>query len=321
MIEQGYTECFALPAYERKLDESIDDYFDNFEGGFTWSTKQPGGFKEKQREVLRRTVGALATLVRGLLNQLTSKTLLQIYLGQDAGARVFNGEIERGDGLVIRSVVWFSDIRGFTSMSNQLVCRDVIGVINEVFEMTDEIVRKYNGQVLKYMGDGCMAIFAGSTQSFQRDSFSSVEKRELDHEHAAKLCHRARLAAAELQSRLATWTTEREGQGLRGATVGIGLHYGDVNYGNVGARARMDFTVIGRAVNLASRVEGLSSKLNAKVLASRDFVDLDVEPEVWISRGEHHVKGLPDPVTVYELNKMDEDTVRRSYDATKSFYK
>ena len=186
-------------------------------------------------------------------------------------------------------------------MSNELERTAVVDLINGVFDVTASVIRKHKGQTLKFMGDGLMAIFSSATTSFQRSSLTMEEKRELDEQEAAQLCQAARMAAAEVQCQLAQLRRERQQQGLRGASVGIGLHYGDVSYGNVGAAERLDFTVLGSAVNLASRTESLCSKLGAQVLCTREFVELDGNLDAWESRGEHQVKGVAEPVHVYEL--------------------
>ena len=300
MKRDGYTEMYGLP-FHRKVTKRLD-LLDDMQGGFTWTTKRPGGFTDEHRAILDGHSIDLTTIMRYRISKLNCESLLQAYLGHDAGSRVCSGDICRGEGLVIRSVVWFSDIRGFTHMSCHSSRRQVIDVINGVFEATHASVQAQGGQILKFMGDGIMAIFSDSSHGFQRDSLSAKERAELDTSHGALLCQRAQKAACDLQQRLSQLQQEREAQGLHGASVGIGLHYGDVSYGNVGATDRLDFTVIGRAVNLASRIEGLCSKLQARVLASQQFVDLLGSNNVaWKNRGEFELKGIGDPVSVYEL--------------------
>jgi len=293
MTEDGFTDMFGLPTPGTGNGKLV--------GGFTWTTKAPGGFTEDQIQILRATLLSLATVHRFQIKTFTCKTLLNIYLGEDAGSRVHAGQIERGEGLTIRSVIWFSDIRNFTRMSGELSRTELVDLINGVFEVTAEVIGKHKGQVLKFMGDGLMAIFSTSDKSFQRSSFTADEKRSVD-EQAVSVCRHARLAAEELQLRLAALRSEREAKGLKGASVGVGLHYGDVSYGNVGAQERLDFTVLGPHVNLASRTESLCSKLGAQVLCTSDFVKLDHDGvDCWVSQGEHLVKGVANPVEVYKL--------------------
>jgi len=190
-----------------------------------------------------------------------------------------------------------------TAMSGKLSRSEVVDLLNSVFEVTQRVIRKHQGQVLKFMGDGCMAIFSSETVGFRRTSFTDLQKDDLDAEQGPIVCHRARLAAADLETELCKLQQEREAKGLHAASVGVGLHYGDVVYGNVGATDRLDFTVLGPSVNLASRTESLCSKLGAQVLATEDFVNLEGQSDAWKERGEYHVKGVEDAVKVFELVK------------------
>jgi adenylate cyclase len=146
LIDEKYTDYIALP----------DNYGKDrgFDAGYAWSTKIPGGFAPEHIEYLIEHMPALSTVVRLLANDYVTKTLLVTYLGREPGSRVYTGSIHRGDGVTIRSVLWFSDVRGFTAMSNRLSRRALIQVINTVFEVTECAIRKHGGEVLKLMGDG-----------------------------------------------------------------------------------------------------------------------------------------------------------------------
>lgn len=306
MHQDNYTELYGLASPNTGGSASSESSFQaerntiRLEGAFTWSTKAPGGFSDDHIAVFDGTLLSLATVLRLHIQEFTSKTLLMLYLGEDAGSRVHRGEIERGEGLTIRSVIWFSDIRGFTAMSGELSRLELLDLVNSIMEITADVIRLYKGQTLKFMGDGLMAIFSPLGSNFLRSSFSERDRREFDKE-AVCMCRRARRAAEEFQKRLAALKLEREQKGLRGASVGVGLHYGDVSYGNVGALERLDFTVLGPHVNLASRTESLCSKLGAKVLCTSVFYNMDGDEGAWSSRGAHEVKGVADPVQIYEL--------------------
>jgi adenylate cyclase len=300
MKEENYTDLFGLGTSNTGQG--------NLEGGFTWSTKAPGGFTDDQIEFFQKHLLSLAAALRMQAMKFTSLALLTTYLGEDAGKRVHRGEISRGEGLVIRSVIWFSDIRGFTKMSGELNRTELVCLINGVFEVTAQVIKAHKGQVLKFMGDGLMAIFSTASRTFQRHSFSADEKRDVDEQEAASMCHAARLAAAALQMELAKLREERQAKGLQGASVGVGLHYGDVSYGNIGSEERLDFTVLGSHVNVASRTESLCGKLGAQVLCTSDFAKFDDDVDAWSSRGEHEVKGVADPIHVYELSECAAST-------------
>jgi len=306
MTEEGYTELYGLPAKQKDVRQWLQNEAMGTEmtGGFTWSTKRDGGFTEGHRQVLRDTRDALAVITQLLLTRCNSLSLLQIYLGADAGSRVFDGDIERGEGLTVRSAIWFSDVRGFTKLSGEIERTEMIEILNEVFDVTHQVITKHSGEVLKFMGDGCMAIFTSEETGFRRtSSFQSLNNESIDAQQGETVCLNARKAAAELGIELEKLRKERESNSKRAVSVGVGLNYGDVNYGNIGAAERLDFTVLGSAVNLASRTEGLCSKLGANVLATGNFVALDGNPEAWKNRGEHVVKGVEDPVAIYELTE------------------
>ena len=184
----------------------------------------------------------------------------------------------------MRSVIWFSDVRGFTSLSSLVEPHVVIELINSVFEFTHFAIREHGGEILKFMGDGILAVFTEPDRPRRREStmdWARKEKEGIIKEgsqtfgESSGICEGVRRAAVQFQQKLQEWSAERIKNGDPGAEVGIGLHYGDCSYGNVGAPARLDFTVIGPSVNLASRVGTLCSKLSASILASDAFVSRD----------------------------------------------
>ncbi|KAL7570980.1 hypothetical protein ACA910_002604 [Epithemia clementina (nom. ined.)] len=300
MIEEVYTELYGL-SFNSNRSNKRKGLEDNRQGGFTWTTKRPGGFSDDHIAIFDGHILDVVSVVRYRISKGNCESLLRAYLGPNAGSRVNAGDIRRGEGLVIRSVVWFSDIRGFTRMSCHLTRTEVIDVINGVFEASNTVIQNHGGQILKFMGDGVMAIFSDVNHGFKRGSMTASQKTDLDESHGAILCHRAQKAACELHERLGQLRKEREAKGLHGVSIGIGLHYGDVSYGNVGAADRLDFTVIGKAVNLASGIENLCSKLGANVLASAQFVELLAMSECWKKRGDYEMKGIDEPVCVYEF--------------------
>jgi adenylate cyclase len=257
----------------------------------------------------------LGTIIEFLVQDLVKYSLLCTYLGDDAGSRVHKGSVYRGDLFTIRGVIWFSDIRDFTRMSQEMNRNDVIDLINQLWEITEDVLKRHGGEILKFLGDGCLAVFSVPDMSRRSSVFesddapvSNARKRlavDSDDEGGdmtgRDLCQRVRRAAHEFQHRLASWREERLASAQRGAECGVGLHYGDASYGIVGGPSRLDFTVIGSSVNLASRVESVCSKIEAQVLASEEFVRRDGDHACWEDRGAYAVKGVVDPVLVYEL--------------------
>jgi adenylate cyclase len=266
VFAQGFTDFLALSIHFRG----------EWVGAFTFATLHPEGFSPEHLALLRSAEHALGATIHPLAQDLVTSALLRTYLGRDAGERVFQGDVQRGDGEMLRAAVWMSDVRRFTWLSTHLEPAALRQLLNQIFEATVEVVEANGGQVLKFMGDGLLAVFPG------------------DGELA---CASALRAALDQRLRIEQLRAEREAQGLLFTDVGVGLHYGDVNYGNIGAPGRLDFTVIGSAVNLAARIEGLCSSLGESVLASEAFKAR--APADWAPCGEHRLKGVDEPVEIY----------------------
>ena len=181
--------------------------------------------------------------------------LLRTYLGNDAGSRVHSGAVERGTVDSLLSVLWYADLRGFTRISDVSSGAEIVHMLNDVFETLTAALRPRGGHVLKFIGDAMLA-----TISFD----------EPDEKVA---CRRALDAAVEASSNLKARNLEREAAGLPFADVDIALHVGEVLYGNVGAADRLDFTVIGPAVNEVVRIEKLCERLNRQILFSSRFAE------------------------------------------------
>ncbi len=247
-------------------------------GGITWATRAEGGFTAAHLQFLQQLTPALTAVIEPLARDLVTATLLRTYLGRNAGDRVSSGQVRRGDQQTLRAAVWFCDVRGFTQLSSTLPRQQLLDLLNDTFEEIVHGLHAHGGEVLKFMGDGLLAVFTG------------------DDEGAA--CRSASDAVTTVQRRLAELTNRRSSHGLTTASVGIGLHFGDVTYGNIGAPARLDFTVIGSAVNLAARVESLCGRLGVSALGTKAFASR--ANAGWTTQGEHSVKGVDEPVVVYQ---------------------
>ena len=191
-------------------------------------------------------------------------------LGADAGRRVHSGAIERGSVESLRAVLWYADIRGFTAIAETTDGGAVIELLNEVFETLTASLRRRGGQVLKFMGDGMLATFA------------------LD-------------AAAEAMHAIDRLNGPRREAGKRSAEVDLALHIGEVLYGNVGAVDRLDFTVIGPAVNEVARIETLCEPLGCKVLVSAELAAAVRDVRRLVPLGRHQLRGVREPVAVFAL--------------------
>ena len=246
----------------------------------TVATRRKGGFSDAEMALLEAITPGVAVNLEVQALRFTARTLLDTYVGRQAGARVLDGAIRRGMGETIRAVIWLCDLRGFTSLSEKLPRDALIELLNEYFGRMCAALDAGGGEVLKFVGDALLGIFP-----------------ILDEDDPASVCARALAAAADAQASLATFNAGRIGPDQARIDYGIALHVGDVMYGNIGGENRLDFTVIGPAVNLASRIEGLCRDLGRPVLLSAGFVaasGLSAEP-----LGSFSLKGLAEPQQVY----------------------
>jgi adenylate cyclase len=212
-----------------------------------WATDRPSGFSDADIAKLEEINPALAAIVEAREIRRITEDLLDTYLGPQAGRRVLAGQIQRAEGEQLRAVIMMTDMRGFTALSDRLPGEEVIELLDDYFDAIVTPVEARKGETLKFMGDGVLAIFPAADD----DDFSEASVQALE----AALDGLERLAVVNRVRRAADRTEVR---------IGIGLHLGEVIFGNVGAADRLDFTVIGPAVNLASRIEGLTKRCCAR---------------------------------------------------------
>jgi adenylate cyclase len=230
---------------------------------------------------------ALSTVLETMVLRRLAVNVLDTYVGRDAGARILSGDIRRGTGATLRAVLWYCDLRGFTSLADRLPLADLIGLLNGYFEIMGGAVQTRGGEILKFIGDAMLAIFP-------------LADGEESEAHIRTKVNDALDAAADAIKEMELRNRELQAWGLPVLKAGIALHVGDVMYGNIGAPDRLDFTVIGPAVNLVSRIQGLSSELMRPVLTSEAFAAQCAERLV--SEGRHPVKGLKEPIQVFGLS-------------------
>lgn len=269
----GYTEYNAIP-----LSASGEKY-----NAVTLTTRQDGGFTKAQWDILMRLLDIFALQVEKHIVSRIAENISHTYLGREAGERVVSGTIRRGSGVSIRAIVWSSDMRGFSTLSERRDNRAVADLLNSYFSVLAEAVIRNGGDVLKFVGDGMLAVFPIS-------DFPSPEA-------AAKA---AADAAREAVHELDALNSQMEGEaGWIPLKTGIGLHLGEVFFGNIGAPRRLDFTVIGEAVNIASRIEGLCKPLGHTILMSETVANLvgaGTEP-----LGLQHLQGIEKPEQLFTL--------------------
>ncbi|EYR82917.1 hypothetical protein AKG11_14885 [Shinella sp. SUS2] len=265
---EGHTDYFLQL---HRLGEAIGEV----DGLFSrWSTKRPGGFSAEDIACLRRTVPAFALAVKSTAFRRMTSALVEVYLGRDAARRVLKGRIERGKVDSIKAVLWFSDMRNYTALSESVHSGDLIAMLGDYAEAAISAVHAAGGDVLKLMGDGTLAIF-----------------NHADPQEAAAASLKAWY---DLASRVEALNARRQEAGLATTTVHVGLHIGEVFYGNIGSNDRLDFTVIGPAVNEASRIVAASRKVGRQLLISNDLLSLlpVLEASAFEDLGAFRLKGV-----------------------------
>jgi adenylate cyclase len=278
-----------FPIFEELLAEGVTDYFavplrfvDGSIHASSWTTKQPGGFSDEQINALRSLIPPLARVIEIISLHRTAAILLDTYVGNRAGERILGGQIRRGHTETMHAAIWLSDLRGFTALSDRLPAEIVVEILNRYFDCQVHAIRAHGGEVLKFMGDGLLAVFP-------------IDEYVGD---VTQVCSRVLEAARESR------TSVEEMQYPIGDTVerfrfGVALHVGKILYGNIGGGDRLDFTCIGPAVNLAARLEKIAGRLHRTIVASAGFARICAGG--WTELGEFPIAGFSKAERVYGL--------------------
>lgn len=250
-------------------------------GHVSWATRAPDGFSEEAVSALRDLTAALGQRLELESAYYATGALLEVYLGRNAGRRVVEGGFRRGTGELIDAAIWFCDLRGFTMLSDERTPEVVVQTLDEYFDHVAGVVMASGGEVLKFIGDAILAIFpvVGDARAPCRSALAAAE---------------GALAA------LRTLNEQRAARGEAALGLGIALHLGRVMYGNIGARNRLDFTVISSSVNEACRLEALCKPLGTPLTLSEAFVNA-LEPPGIVDLGHHALKGVRAPIRVFTL--------------------
>lgn len=288
---------FEFPFYQDLKSEGFTDYrafaltfSDGKTQATTWTTDREGGFTDAQIGLIKRLLPIFSLLIEIHLNRRIAINLLDTYVGRKAGERVLSGQITRGIGDSVEAAIWFSDLRGFTAMSESRGRDELLGLLNQYFDRMAVPVEKHGGEILKFIGDAVLAIFP------------------LGDGAGDDACERALNAAVEAQLAMTSLNEEQTGAGGNDLACGIGLHVGEVMYGNIGSTNRLDFTVIGPAVNLTSRIEGMCRKLGQHVLISDDFSKRLGQNVPRRSLGSHQLAGVRREVELFSPDKPENST-------------
>ena len=268
MRGMGLTDYVAWPLYHTLGKRHV----------VTFATDRPGGFDDAHIASLLKLVPVLALVSEIRVKNRLARTLLETYVGSHAGELILAGATRRGTGTTVRAAIMICDLRDFTKISDNWPRDDVIDLLNGYFDAMSEPIARHGGEILKFIGDGLLAIFP------------------LEQPNAcANLLH----AVTEARQAMIALNEKNNKAGRAPLNYGIGVHVGDVMYGNIGSTTRLDFTVIGPAVNMASRLEALTKQLGKPVLLSSAFADL-VKNEFDLERvGKYPVRGFNDPIELF----------------------
>jgi len=271
--EEGATDYVALPLI----------FSTGHVDALSVVSDQPGGFSAADLDRMFMLQFAFTRLVEVHSLRDTAVNLLDAYVGHAAGERILAGEVRRGGGQTIEAVIWYCDLRGFTRISDSLPRDSVITLLNDYFGAMGAAVTGAGGEILKFMGDGMLAMFPVAVPA-QRPF----------------IAQRAVLAVVDAQRAIDDLNRRRAAENEPVVRFGLALHVGEVNFGNIGASMRLDFTVIGPAVNYAARLEKLCATIGRPVILSSALAALLPEGDV-VKLGEHALKDIAEPQPVYGL--------------------
>jgi adenylate cyclase len=272
MRVEGVTDYIAMPLF----------FIDGSVHASSWTTKQPGGFSDEQLAALKVLAPPLTRMIEIVNLTRKASNLLDTYVGNRAGERIMGGQIRRGHTDTMQAAIWLSDLRGFTALSDRLPAETVVDILNQYFDCQVSAIRTHGGEVLKFMGDGLLAVFP-------------IAEVVADTEHVcADVLEAARESRAKVDA-----MQYAIGETIERFRFGVALHVGKVLYGNIGGGNRLDFTCIGPAVNLAARLEKIAGRLHRTVVASAAFAH--ARADAWSDLGEFPIAGFSKAERVYGL--------------------
>ena len=274
---EGVTDYIALPLHN--VDGSTH--------ASSWTTRQAGGFTDAQLKAIRDLIPPLARLIEVTRLRFTASVLLDTYVGNRAGGRILGGQIRRGHAETMDAAIWLSDLRGFTALSDRLPAESMIDILNQYFDCQVSAIATRGGEVLKFMGDGLLAVFP-------------IDEYVGD---VGKACAQVLEAACEARANVEAMQIAI-GETIERFRFGVALHVGRVLYGNIGGGNRLDFTCIGPAVNLAARIEKLTAQLQQAILASAAFARHCVAD--FVPAGEFILRGFSTKQAIFRLSASSE---------------
>ena len=249
----------------------------------TFATNRAGGFSEFEIKIIKELCLPLGWKARVTMAEFATKSLLGVYLGENAAQRVINGQFKRGTGESINAIIWYCDLRGFTTLSEQYSPTSLVNILDQYFECMASAIETSGGEILKFIGDAVLAVFPLT-------------------EPLSQCCEKALVAAETALINLSIWSKEQQQYSALTLQAGVALHIGEMLYGNIGGSSRLDFTVIGSSVNEVTRLESLC-KTNFPILASKVFAQ-HIRHEKMYSIGKKHLMGVQQDHEIFTLKKL-----------------
>jgi adenylate cyclase len=276
----GSTDYYAL--IHRNGDPEISGKVGSLVS--SWTIDRPGGYSDLEIAQIERVAWAFALSYQSRSLHGTIRTLLETYLGRGAAQRVLLGNINRGQADAIESIIWYSDLQHFTRIADEVEREHLLSFLNEYAACLVESIEAHDGEVLKFIGDGILAIFA--------------------HDDTGISCSNALNAAMRAEAKIAALNEQRLAKGQRTTDFYLALHCGDLLFGNFGSTNRLDFTVLGPAVNEASRIGGMCRSLDQRVIVSSAFAEgAGPRRRDLVSLGRYALRGVGQPQELFTIDR------------------
>ncbi len=277
---QGFTD-YLMTATSFQIAEVR-----NYRGGksgilASWSTRRDGGYTTADLKALTRIQRVFAVACHSSIQKRVMANLVNAYLGQTAGWRVLSGDIRRGDGERIQAVVWYSDLRDSTRLSNAMAPEAYLDLLRCYYDCTAQAVIEEGGEILEFIGDAVLAIFPIKGETGRPEAVRA----------ATRAMERALDAKAEKAPQISTL------HGVDGIRFSISMAVGEVMFGNIGVPERLTFSAIGPVVNAVARIDDLTKDVGRSVLATEDVAK--IEPERWKTVGRHALSGFDEPIELF----------------------
>ncbi|MFC4270972.1 hypothetical protein GQF03_04505 [Sneathiella chungangensis] len=251
----------------------------------SWASDREGGFTEEEFRFLSRVIPVFGLAAKGIASFRTARSVLETYIGRETSRKVLSGQVRRGSVDSINAVLLFADLKGFTSLSDTMGQGDLVEMLDHYLDCMASPIEAAGGEILKFMGDGMLATF----------ELSSTDPHEVQ-----AICETALQSAERMMEGVDTLNVKRRDKGKSTMGLDIALHVGEVMYGNVGSETRLDFTVIGPAVNEVNRIEALCDVLGTNLIASGDFVRTSRGAASNLrSCGYHELRGVREPIELF----------------------